>query len=157
MLKNCENVLILVGSAQALGEERNPFNHLIRQQLIKTLYPQDNVTVGFYPDLPMANEDHEYSKWGDWIVGHSKLFTGRKPDAIYSGHRTRNELIYVNFPYLKFETMKRDTHSGAEIRKLLNYDRKSDWKAVTDERLHLYYPVLKGIVRGKISPYATYL
>jgi cytidyltransferase-like protein len=38
-LKMCDRIIILVGSAQEVGTERNPFDVHTRIQMIKEIYP----------------------------------------------------------------------------------------------------------------------
>jgi bifunctional NMN adenylyltransferase/nudix hydrolase len=86
----CDKVIILVGSEQAEGTQRNPFSASVRKGLIDEIYNLNvNVVVGTIPD--MTNEDDHCHAWGRFVLQYVANI------ADYNGIKTNPDLmIYGN-------------------------------------------------------------
>lgn len=58
----CDRVLILIGSAQEYGTERNPLNINTRTNMLKTVYG-DNPNIMIYGLSDMTNENDICPEW----------------------------------------------------------------------------------------------
>lgn len=69
-LHNCERLLVLVGSSQESGTERNPFNLKIRMDILKLSFSEEikngSLLLGHIDD--MTNEDDHSVEWGDFVI-----------------------------------------------------------------------------------------
>ena len=61
ILKECKNLLVVIGSSQESGTEKNPFKFELRKQLIESCV-DDRVSVIDLPDI--KNDD----KWVQYLV-----------------------------------------------------------------------------------------
>lgn len=55
-IKLCDRVLILIGSAQECGTERNPFNINTRTKMLRCIYG-DNANILIYGISDLTNEN----------------------------------------------------------------------------------------------------
>lgn len=70
-LANCDNVLILIGSAQASGTLANPFSYETRESLIRLVYG-DKVKIAPLTDLGIGN----VTGWGDYVIASAEALVG---------------------------------------------------------------------------------
>lgn len=92
-LKQCEQVLVMIGSAQESGTIRNPFSVQTRTNLIRDVYPiignHTNVGIAWIDD--MTNEDDHCVEWGDYVLDHVEKYREafkipHKLDAMFYGN-----------------------------------------------------------------------
>ena len=68
-LKLCDRVVIMIGSSQESGTERNPFNVTTREKMIRTVYGNDErLLIYGIPDL--TNENDIRPEWGRYLLYH---------------------------------------------------------------------------------------
>jgi len=72
-LKMCDKVLVLIGSAQEYGTERNPYDVLTRAEIIKEIYPSSDVIVKPLNDLTTENDITP--EWGKYFLSSVKQIT----------------------------------------------------------------------------------
>jgi len=83
-LELCDNILILVGSAQESKTLRNPFDADFRIQLIKKVYNNPNIKIEKLNDL--SNEYEITFEWGQYVIDNTKRMTGEFADLIITGN-----------------------------------------------------------------------
>lgn len=92
-LTTCERVLLLVGSSQESGTERNPFNLKTRMDLIRDVYREEIydgfLLLGHIDD--MTNENDHSKEWGDFVLQKIDMWTQHysitnKVDCMISGN-----------------------------------------------------------------------
>jgi len=149
MLKECKKCVLLVGNCQALRTEKNPFTILERINLIRKVYKnKKNFIVGFFPDLPYVPKTRkQYEKWGDWILGFCNYYAGASPNVVYSGDEAKTELLYGK-KKIKLVKIPREELpiSATKIKDLLKQNKKTEWKSITDKKIHSEYNKLRKIV-----------
>lgn len=144
-LKVCGRILILVGSAQEIATERNPFDVHRRIELIKSVYPHDNVVVKPLNDL--TNENDITSDWGRYLLQNMKRVMYKNPEVmIYGNDSSRSKWFDV-------EDIKDITEvivnrnkiniSATQLREYLLLDDKENWHKYTNPRIHKYYDSLR--------------
>lgn len=145
-LKMCDRIIILVGSAQEVGTERNPFDVHTRIQMIKEIYPQDNVIVKPLSDL--TNEDDIRPEWGDYVLENTKLHVYKIPELmVYGNDEARSK--WFNPESIKDVTeiivpRSRLPISATMLREALLKDDKETWFKYHNPKLHKYYDMLRG-------------
>jgi bifunctional NMN adenylyltransferase/nudix hydrolase len=122
MLRNCETVIIAVGSAQECYTERNPFSYSIRAHLICKTFGWTQGQVLVVPVLDRENPSNDPS-WGDYLVNTVKTYTGLTPDVIYEGEEEERVSWYENLD-IPVHTIDKTyvRTSGTDIRRALIND-----------------------------------
>lgn len=93
MLKECEKVLIVVGSAQEKGTVKNPFPSWERAIMIASIYQNKPVSIVCMPDRLTIGND---SGWGDYVMEYIH-FNGYNPDVIYQGYEVERNTWFENW------------------------------------------------------------
>ncbi|MEG2786418.1 MAG: adenylyltransferase/cytidyltransferase family protein [Romboutsia sp.] len=145
-LKMCDRILILVGSAQEIGTERNPFDIGTRIKMIKEIYPQENVIVKPLSDL--TNENDIRPEWGKYLLDRVKNYVYKVPELmIYGNDESRSK--WFDSEDIKDVTeiivpRSRLPISATMLREALLKDDKETWFEYHNPRLHKYYDVIRG-------------
>jgi bifunctional NMN adenylyltransferase/nudix hydrolase len=80
MLHECEEVTVLIGSAQESGSQKNPFNFEQRELMIENCYDLDNVFIIGIHDINNPKE------WPHYVLERASCFCpDGKPDVYYGG------------------------------------------------------------------------
>lgn len=148
-LSVCEELLVLVGSSQEKGTERNPFDVFDRISLIRDVYG-DKIKVGHIPDLTHENDiSHEWGRHvldtvNQWsaIYGINKL-----PDVtIYGNDENRagwynpddiSRLAQLVIPRAEIKI------SATELREALVRNNKSAWHKYVNPNIHSQFQDLR--------------
>lgn len=147
-LSMADRMLILVGSSQEQGTERNPFDVGTRIKMIKEIYPYDNVIVKPLPDL--TNENDICFDWGKYVIKNTKQFIYKLPELmIYGNDDSRSG-------WFDKDDIKDITEiivsrskigiSATEMRDLIVKDNKGEWFKHHNQKLHKYYDSLRGML-----------
>lgn len=144
-LQFADRMLILVGSAQEIGTLRNPFDVATRINLIKEIYPDDNVIVKPLPD--MTHENDINSDWGRYLLRHVDQYVYKLPELmIYGNDEARSKWfspedimgcmeVIVSREQLKI--------CATDLRNLLVDDNIKEWQKWVNPKLHKHYPMLR--------------
>ncbi|GCD11758.1 adenylyltransferase/cytidyltransferase family protein [Clostridium tagluense] len=145
-LKMSDRILILVGSAQEIGTERNPFDIQTRIEMIKEVYPDNNVIVKPLPDL--TNEDDITSDWGRYVIKNVKQYIYKLPELMVYGNdeaRSRwfdsediKDLTEIIIPRSRLPI------SATLLRDAMIRDDKDMWFKYHNPKLHKHYDKLRG-------------
>ena len=82
-IKLCDRVLVLVGSAQECGTERNPLNINTRTKMLKEVYG-DQIMI--YAIADMTNEDDIRPEWGRFLLENVDRYIYKAPDLMIYGN-----------------------------------------------------------------------
>ena len=95
-LNLCYRVVILVGSAQESGTERNPFNVATRINVIRECYPDENrVKIYALPDL--THEDDITTDWGKFVLENVDRYIYKAPEImVYGNDEARSKWFDLN-------------------------------------------------------------
>ena len=136
MLDECEKVIILLGSVQEQGTERNPYPYVLRKQMIQKVFAHelDKITVLGIFDI------NNLGQWMPFILDFlsESLPNQPRPDAYYAGseHDVRylkgyfanivieNRVDY-DFPYV----------SGSMVRDMIKIGDKR-WMDFVPKEIH---------------------
>lgn len=145
-LKMCDRVLILVGSAQECGTERNPLNVETRIQMIRTVYP-DKDRVIIYPLSDLTNEHDITTDWGRYVLKNVDRYIFKAPELmVYGNDEARSRWFDVED--IK-DTSEFIVNRGAlpisatMLRAYMVADNRKEWMKWVDPRLHKMYDKIR--------------
>lgn len=141
----CETVVVLVGSVQESGTERNPFDFELREKMLRTLYPEANLVI--VPLKDMAERTDETPNWGSYLMKHVVDVLGEKPTIMFSGNdnvRKRwfnRETLGNTFEFVV--NRKNTPLSATLVREFMAKDDLENWKLNVNPKLHVMYDELR--------------
>lgn len=142
----CDRLLILIGSAQESGTERNPFNIATRIKMLKEVYgDRPNIMIYGLPD--MTNENDICPEWGKYLLDNIDRYIYKNPEVmIYGNDDSRSG-------WFNKEDLKNTTElilnryelniSATMIRDLMLKDNRREWMKYVNPRLHKMYDELR--------------
>lgn len=141
----CDRLLLLVGSAQECGTERNPLNIRTRIDMVRTVYPTDRVMV--YALSDMTNENDIRPEWGRYLLNNVDRYIYKAPELmIYGNDESRSRWFDVED--IK-DTSEFIVNRGAlpisatMLRELMVRNDRREWMKWVDPRLHKIYDTLR--------------
>lgn len=145
-LKLCDRILILIGSAQECGTERNPLNINTRTKMLKEIYG-DNPNIMIYGLADMTNENDIRPEWGRYLLDNVDRYIYKAPELMIYGNdearsrwfdpediRDTTEII-VNRGRIPI--------SATEVRKMMVADDRREWQKWVNPKLHKMYHELR--------------
>lgn len=134
MAKECETIIIAIGSAQERGTKRNPFSYALRAVMVRELFtqsgpPSENILV-----VPICDREHPSNdpSWGSYLIDRVKVFTGLIPDVIYEGEENERTNWYDNLDIPVVRVSRSEIQvSGTEVRECLLKGDKSTFYSLT--------------------------
>lgn len=142
----CDRLLVLVGSAQECGTERNPLNIETRIQMIKAVYPDDS-RVMIYALSDLSNENDIRPEWGRYVLENVDRYIYKAPELmIYGNDESRSR--WFDTEDIK-DTSEFIVNRGAlpisatMLRELMVKDNRREWMKWVDSKLHKMYDRLR--------------
>ena len=142
----CDRVLILVGSSQECGTERNPLNVETRIEMIRMVYP-DKDRVIIYPLADLTNEDDITTDWGRYVLKNVDRYIFKAPELmVYGNDEARSRWFDVED--IK-DTSEFIVNRGAlpisatMLRAYMVADNRKEWMKWVDPRLHKMYDKIR--------------
>jgi len=142
----CDRLLVLVGSAQECGTERNPLNIETRIQMIKAVYPDDS-RVMIYALSDLSNENDIRPEWGRYVLENVDRYIYKAPELmIYGNDESRSR--WFDTEDIK-DTSEFIVNRGAlpisatVLRELMVKDNRREWMKWVDPKLHKMYDRLR--------------
>lgn len=124
MLEECEEVVIVIGSAQEKGTVKNPFPAWERANMIASVYKDKPVSIVCMPDRLTIGND---SSWGDYVMEYLGS-RGYFPDAIYQGIEAERCTWWNNYPSIAIEDVSRlDIPISATLIRAAMIERRVDF------------------------------
>ena len=144
-----DRLLIMVGSSQEVGTERNPFDVSTRIDMIREIYDEECATgkiiVKPLPDL--TNENDITPDWGRYVLDKAKFYIHKVPELMIYGNdecRSRwfdpediKDTLEIIVPRSKIKL------SATEMREYLLLDNRDAWNERVNPRLHPFYDRLR--------------
>lgn len=141
----CDRLLILVGSSQESGTERNPLNVQTRIEMIRTVYPTDRVMIYALSDF--TDENDIRPEWGRYVLDNVDRYIYKNPELmIYGNDESRSR--WFDTEDIK-DTSEFIVNRGAlpisatMLRELMVRDDRKAWMKWVDPRLHKLYDRLR--------------
>ena len=145
-LKLCDRVLILIGSAQECGTERNPYNINTRTKMLKSIYG-DNASVMIYGLSDMTNENDSCPEWGRYLLDNVDRYIYKAPELmIYGNDESRSrwfapEDIKDTSEFIV--NRGRIPISATMVREAMVFDKRKEWMDMVNPKLHKMYNELR--------------
>lgn len=142
-----DRILILVGSAQEKGTMRNPYDVLLRMEMIKEIYPGDDVIVGALNDY--SNHADISAGWGRHVLDTVKQYIRKTPDIMIYGKEDANLNWFMHQPeevkHITEMVVARNRYpiSATMMREYLFMDEFEKWKEHANPKLHKHYDRLR--------------
>lgn len=142
----CDRVLILIGSAQECGTERNPYNLVTREKMLREVYG-NSPDIMIYGISDMTNENDIRPEWGRYLLQQVDRYIFKNPELmIYGNDESRSRWFAV-------EDLKNTTEliinrhelniSATMLRQMMVEDRRKEWMELVNPRLHKMYDELR--------------
>ena len=81
----CDRVLILIGSAQECGTERNPLNINTRTKMLHEIYGYDD-RIMIYGISDLTNENDIRPEWGRYLLDNVDRYIYKAPELMIYGN-----------------------------------------------------------------------
>lgn len=145
-LKLCDRVLILVGSSQECGTERNPLNIDTRIRMLRTIYgDDDSIIIKGLADL--TNENDIRPEWGKYLLDNIDRYIYKTPELmIYGNDESRSR-------WFDPDDIKDVTEiivsrgkipiSATQVRALMVVDNRREWQKWVNPKLHKMYDEIR--------------
>ena len=145
-LKLCDRLLILIGSAQECGTERNPLNIITRMKMLRSIYDDDSrVMIYALPDL--TNENDIKPEWGRYVLDNVDRYIYKAPELmIYGNDEARSRWFDVEDIKDTSEFIVnrgRIPISATMLREFMVKDERREWMKWVDPKLHKLYDELR--------------
>lgn len=139
MFRECDMVIIAIGSAQQCGTKKNPFSYALRANMIRALFRETFPRANNVYIIPMDDREHPSNdpSWGSYLISRTKVYTGLVPDVIYEGEEAERNNWYDNLD-IPVERVSREaiTTTGTRVRECLLNDEHANFN------FHVPYPVI---------------
>ena len=142
----CDRVLILVGSSQESGTERNPLNINTRTKMIKAIYG-DNPNIMIYGLADLTNGEDITPAWGKYVLENVDRYIYKNPDIMIYGNDESRSLWFDK------KDLKNTTEliinrydlpiSGTMLRDLMVKDERREWMKHVNPKLHKMYDEIR--------------
>lgn len=145
-IKLCDRVLILIGSAQECGTERNPFNINTRTKMLRCIYG-DNANILIYGVSDLTNENDIRPEWGRYLLDNVDRYIYKAPELmIYGNDESRSkwfdpEDIRDTSEFIV--NRGRIPISATMVREAMVFDRRKEWMSMVNPKLHKMYSELR--------------
>lgn len=145
-LKLCDRLLILVGSSQECGTERNPLNIDTRIRMLRAIYGDDgSIIIKGISDL--TNENDIRPEWGRYLLDNIDRYIYKTPELmIYGNDESRSR-------WFDPEDIKDVTEiivsrgkipiSATQVRALMVADNRREWQKWVNPKLHKMYDEIR--------------
>ena len=145
-LKLCDRVLILVGSSQESGTERNPFDIITRMNVISSIYSdKERIQIHALPDL--TNENDITADWGRYVLKNVDRYIYKAPELmIYGNDEARSRWFDTEDIKNTAEFImprSRIPISATMLRDMMVKDERREWMKWVDPKIHKMYDNLR--------------
>lgn len=145
-MKLCDRLLILIGSAQECGTERNPFNINTRTKMLKEIYG-DCPEIMIYGLADMTDENDIRPEWGKYLLDNVDRYVYKAPELmIYGNDESRSRWFDPDDIRDTSEFIVnrgRIPISATMVRESMVFDRRREWMRMVNPRLHKMYDELR--------------
>lgn len=142
----CDRLLILIGSAQECGTERNPLNINTRTKMLKEIYG-DSSNIMIYGLADLTDENDIRPEWGRYLLNNVDRYIFKNPEVmIYGNDESRGA-------WFDKEDLKNTTEliinraelpiSATMLRHYMIEDNRREWMQWVNPRLHKMYDELR--------------
>ena len=141
----CDRLLILVGSAQECGTERNPLNVKTRIDMIQTVYQTDRVMI--YGLSDMTDETDIRPEWGEYVIDAVDRYIYKFVEIMIYGNDDSRSGWFSKDAIIN--TSEFIVNRGAipisatELRKAMVMNDRKKWMQWVDPKLHKMFDIIR--------------
>lgn len=153
-LRVCDRGLVIVGSAQEQGTERNPFDVGLRMQVIRECVDPEKVSLLALAD--MTTENDITPDWGRYLIAHTERAMLKMPEVmIYGNDESRSRWFDpADIAWTEMIINRNNIPvSGTQMRQWMLEDNYREWFKWAPEKAHKFYPEMRA--RLLAVPYYT--
>lgn len=141
-LKLCDRVLILVGSAQECGTERNPLNIDTRIRMLREIYGNDSTfIIKGLSDL--TDENDIRPEWGKYLLDNVDRYIYKKPEVmVYGNDEARSkwfDTVDIRDVTEVIVNRGKIPISATMVRSYMVADNRREWQKWVNPKLHKIY------------------
>lgn len=146
-LKLCDRVLILVGSSQESGTERNPYDVATRMDMLRAIYGNDSDVIMMHGLTDLTDENDIRPEWGRYLLDAVDRYLYKAPELmIYGNDESRSrwfdpEDIRDTSEFIV--NRGRIPISATMVREAMVFDRRKEWMSMVNPKLHKMYNRLR--------------
>lgn len=145
-VKLCDRVLLLIGSAQECGTERNPLNVVTREKMLKMVYG-DNSNIMIYGLADLTNENDITPDWGKYLLNNADRYIYKVPEIMISGDDEERKEWFAPEDVLDMKQLimnrGRIPISATMVRQMMVEDNRREWMRWVNPRLHKMYDEIR--------------
>lgn len=145
-LKLCDRLLILIGSAQEYGTERNPLNINTRTKMLKEIYG-DSSNIMIYGLSDLTNEHDITPDWGRYLLNNADRYVYKVPELMISGNDEERNRWFAPEDVVDMSELivnrGRIPISATMIRKFMVENNRKEWMKWVNPKLHKLYDELR--------------
>lgn len=151
-LKLCDRVLILVGSSQESGTERNPYDVATRMDMLRAIYGNDSDVIMMHGLADLTDENDIRPEWGRYLLNAVDRYLYKAPELmIYGNDESRSrwfdpEDIRDTSEFIV--NRGRIPISATMVREAMVFDRRKEWMSMVNPKLHKMYNRLREELMG---------
>lgn len=134
-LELCDEVIILIGSADKSDTYENPFSYEIRKSIIEEIY-ENKLIIAPLNDLGVGN----VPMWGDYVIESCKKYKGI-PDLVIYGDEDKCKTWYKNYSNIEYYKVDRGIIpvSSSTLKEYLVNNNYDEFKKFINPKLLKYY------------------
>lgn len=142
----CDRVLILIGSAQECGTERNPLNINTRTKILKAIYG-DRPEIMIYGISDLTDENDIRPEWGRYLLDNVDRYIHKNPEImIYGNDESRSQWFDKKDLSNTAELIINRSDlplSATMVREAMAKDDRKRWMFYVNPKLHKYYDEIR--------------
>lgn len=145
-LRLCDRVLILVGSAQEYGTERNPLTINTRTKMLREIYG-DSPEIMIFGINDLTNENDIRPEWGKYFLENVDRYIYKLPEVmIYGNDEARSRWFNVDDIKEVTEVIVNRGKipiSATMVRDFMVQDNRREWQKWVNPKLHKMYDEIR--------------
>ena len=142
----CDRILILIGSSQECGTERNPLNINTRTKMLKEIYG-DSPNIMIYALSDLTDENDIRPEWGKYLLENVDRYVYKVPELMITGDDEERSHWFAKEDVVDMSQLivnrGRIPISATQVRKLMVEDNRKEWMKWVNPKLHKMYDELR--------------
>lgn len=142
----CDRILILIGSSQECGTERNPLNINTRTKMLKEIYG-DSPEIMIYALSDLTDENDIRPEWGKYLLENVDRYIYKVPELMITGDDEERNHWFAREDVVDMSQLivnrGRIPISATQVRKLMVMDDRKEWMKWVNPKLHKMYDEIR--------------
>lgn len=142
----CDRILILIGSSQECGTERNPLNINTRTKMLKEIYG-DSPEIMIYALFDLTDENDIRPEWGKYLLENVDRYIYKVPELMITGDDEERNHWFAREDVVDMSQLivnrGRIPISATQVRKLMVMDDRKEWMKWVNPKLHKMYDEIR--------------